>query len=468
VAGLSGRLSAPTLAALRKLRYTELMPIQAAALTPLMEGRDVVGTAQTGSGKTAAFLIPAFELLHREGFAPADGTGVLVVCPTRELSMQTYAVMEVFAKKHKVSYGIVTGGAGKEAEKEGLAKGMNILVATPGRILDHLKNTRFQLNNLKCLVLDEADRMLGLGFEEEMKRLLEYLPTERQTVMFSATRNSKTDSLTKLALKANPVEIDVDKDKQAATVDKLDQYYLVCEPEDRLSMLFSFLTHKKGEKIMVFFSSCDAVKFYSELLSICSIKVLTIHGKKKQDKRSETFFKFRDAESGGVLLCTDVAARGWDVPDVDWILQYDPPEDPKEYIHRVGRTARAGRSGKALILLSAEELPFVDFLRESRVTVNRAAAPPEALCGVQRQIEELVQREMNLLLSAKEAFKSCLATYNKHQMKNIFDKNKLDKDKLARSFGLSKAPEAKVVDGLKLSRNSSYNRPRHNPYQRHK
>ncbi|CAH1962718.1 unnamed protein product [Acanthoscelides obtectus] len=329
-----------TLKAIEDMGFTTMTEIQARSIPPLLEGRDLVGSAKTGSGKTLAFLIPSVELIYKLKFMPRNGTGVIIISPTRELSMQTFGVLKELMKYHHHTYGLVMGGTARQTEAQKLSKGINILVATPGRLLDHLQNTPdFLYKNLQCLVIDEADRILEVGFEEEMKQIINLLPKRRQTMMFSATQNKKTDALTALALKKEPVYVGVDDSKAEATVSGLEQGYVVCPSEKRLLILFTFLKKNRKKKVMVFFSSCMSVKYHHELFNYIDLPVMCIHGKQKQTKRTTTFFQFCNAETG-ILLCTDVAARGLDIPAVDWIVQYDPPDDPKEYIHRVGRTAR--------------------------------------------------------------------------------------------------------------------------------
>ncbi|KAI2524859.1 DDX18 isoform 3, partial [Pan troglodytes] len=209
----------------------------------------------------------------------------------------------------------------------------------------------FMYKNLQCLVIDEADRILDVGFEEELKQIIKLLPTRRQTMLFSATQTRKVEDLARISLKKEPLYVGVDDDKANATVDGLEQ-------------------KNRKKKLMVFFSSCMSVKYHYELLNYIDLPVLAIHGKQKQNKRTTTFFQFCNADSG-TLLCTDVAARGLDIPEVDWIVQYDPPDDPKEYIHRVGRTARGlnGR-GHALLILRPEELGFLRYLKQSKVPLS--------------------------------------------------------------------------------------------------
>nr|CAH7728301.1 unnamed protein product [Callosobruchus chinensis] len=376
-----------TLKAIEDMGFTTMTEIQARSIPPLLEGRDLVGSAKTGSGKTLAFLVPSVELIYKLKFMPRNGTGVIIISPTRELSMQTFGVLKELMKYHHHTYGLVMGGTARQTEAQKLSKGINILVATPGRLLDHLQNTPdFLYKNLQCLVIDEADRILEVGFEEEMKQIINLLPKRRQTMLFSATQNKKTDALTALALKKEPVYVGVDDSKAEATVSGLEQGYVVCPSEKRLLILFTFLKKNRKKKVMVFFSSCMSVKYHHELFNYIDLPVMCIHGKQKQTKRTTTFFQFCNAETG-ILLCTDVAARGLDIPAVDWIVQYDPPDDPKEYIHRVGRTARGeGGSGHALLILRPEELGFLRYLKQAKVPLNEFEFSWSKIADIQPQV----------------------------------------------------------------------------------
>lgn len=385
---LQGRVSDATLSAVKEMGFEKMTEIQARSIPPLLEGRDLVGAARTGSGKTLAFLIPVVELIHKLKFMPRNGTGAVIISPTRELSMQTFGVLkELIDGHHHQTYGLLMGGANRQIEGEKLAKGLNIIVATPGRLLDHLQNTPdFLYKNLQILVIDEVDRILEIGFEEDMKQIVNLLPKRRQTMLFSATQTEKTEALSKLALKKEPIYVGVDDHKEEATVDGLEQGYIVCPSDKRLLVLFTFLKKNRKKKVMVFFSSCLSVKYHHELFNYIDLPVTSIHGKQKQAKRTTTFFQFCNAESG-ILLCTDVAARGLDIPSVDWIVQYDPPDDPKEYIHRVGRTARGeGSSGHALMILRPEELGFLRYLKQAKVSLNEFDFSWTKIADIQLQV----------------------------------------------------------------------------------
>ncbi|XP_068663475.1 DEAD-box ATP-dependent RNA helicase 27-like isoform X2 [Aristolochia californica] len=243
---------------------------------------------------------------------------------------------------------------------------------------------------------------------------------ERQTALFSATQTQQVQDLARVSLK-NPVYIGVDDGRSKATVDGLQQGYCVVPAARRFILLYSFLKRNLSKKVMVFFSSCNSVKYHSELLKYIQLECFDIHGKLKQQKRTSTFFDFCKAEKG-ILLCTDVAARGLDIPAVDWIVQYDPPDEPKEYIHRVGRTARGeGGKGRAFLFLMPEELQFLQYLRES-----------------------LVETNYYLNKSAKEAYRSYILAYNSHSMKDIFNVHRLDFKAIAASFCFSNPPKVEL------------------------
>ena len=352
-------LSSKTMQAIEDMKFEDMTEIQQRGIPPLLAGRDVLGAAKTGSGKTLAFLIPAVEMLSALRFKPRNGTdhkgnhriiwvdkhigtGVIVVSPTRELALQIFGVARELLAHHTQTYGIVIGGANRRAEVEKLAKGVNLLIATPGRLLDHLQNTQgFIYKNIKALIIDEADRILEVGFEDEMKQIVKILPKEvtyhshaydqcrtnarlvcrkllmfgfqeRQTMLFSATQTTKVEDLARISLRPGPLYVNVDHEKEHSTVEGLEQGYVICDSDKRFLLLFSFLKRNLKKKILVFLSSCACVDYHSELLNYIDLPVLALHGKMKQQKRTNTFFEFCNAKQG-TLICTDVAARGLDV-----------------------------------------------------------------------------------------------------------------------------------------------------------
>ena len=241
-------------------------------------------------------------------------------------------------------------------------------------------------------------------------------------MLFSATSTKKTEDLIKLALKKEPMYVGLDEkvdESKVATVSGLEQGYVICPSEKRLLLLFTFLKKNKKKKVMVFFSSCMSVKYHNELFNYIDLNVMCIHGKQKQTKRTTTFFQYCNADSG-ILLCTDVAARGLDIPDVDWIVQFDPPDDPREYIHRVGRTARGeGGKGHALLILRPEELGFLRYLRQANVPLNEFEFSWSKVSDIQPQLEKLTSKNYFLNLSAKEAFKAYVRAYESHGLKQV-------------------------------------------------
>ncbi|XP_032076376.1 ATP-dependent RNA helicase DDX18 [Thamnophis elegans] len=448
---LNDLVSENTLKGIADMGFTHMTEIQHKSIKPLLEGRDILAAAKTGSGKTLAFLIPAIELIYKLKFMPRNGTGVLILSPTRELAMQTYGVLKELMMHHVHTYGLIMGGSNRSVEVQKLGNGINIIVATPGRLLDHLQNTPgFLYKNLQCLIIDEADRILEVGFEEEMKQIIKLLPKRRQTMLFSATQTRKVEDLARISLKKEPLYVGVDDNKETATVEGLEQGYVICPSEKRFLLLFTFLKKNRKKKLMVFFSSCMSVKYHYELLNYIDLPVLAIHGKQKQTKRTTTFFQFCNADSG-ILLCTDVAARGLDIPEVDWIVQYDPPDDPKEYIHRVGRTARGinGR-GHALLILRPEELGFLRYLKQARVPLSEFEFSWSKISDIQSQLEKLIEKNYFLHKSAQEAYKAYIRAYDSHSLKQIYNVHNLDLIKVALSFGF------KVPPFVDLNVNSSH------------
>ncbi|KAJ6627146.1 DEAD-domain-containing protein [Mycena sp. CBHHK59/15] len=423
-------LSEQTNRALSDMGFTTMTPVQQKSIPLLLAGKDVLGAARTGSGKTLAFLIPAVELLHRLKFKPINGTGIIIVSPTRELALQIFGVAKELMAYHSQTFGILIGGANQRAETEKLVKGVNLIVATPGRLWDHLEHTKgFVFRNLKALVIDEADRILEIGFEEQMKRIIAILPNEnRQSMLFSATQTTKVADLARISLRPGPVHIDVDKEESTSTVSTLSQGYV--------------------KKVIVFFSSCNSVKYHAELLNYIDVPVLDLHGKQKQQKRTNTFFEFMNAESG-ILLSTDVAARGLDIPRVDWIIQFDPPDDPRDYIHRVESS-----------FLLESELGFLRYLKEAKVPLNEFSFPADRIANVQSQLEKLLQKNYFLHQSAKDGFRSYLQSYASYSLKKIFDVNALDLAKVGKAFGFSVPPRVSVNIGTAKETSSGKGRKR--------
>ncbi|XP_004749344.1 ATP-dependent RNA helicase DDX18-like [Mustela putorius furo] len=277
-----------------------------------------------------------------------------------------------------------------------------------------------------------------VGFGEELKQIIKLLPTHRETMLFSATQTRKVEDLARISLKKEPLYVGVDDNKANAAVDGLEHGY--CPSEKRFLLLFTFLKKNEKKKLMVFFSSCKSVKYHYELPNYIDLPVLAIHGRQKQNKRTTTFFQFCNADSG-ILLCTDVAARGLDIPEVNRIVQYDPPGDPKEHIHHVGRIARGlnGR-GHALLILRPEELGFLHYLKQSKVPLSEFQFSWPQISDIQSQLEKLIEKNYFLHKSAQEAYKSYIRAYDSHSLKQIFNVNNLNLPQVALSFGFKVPP----------------------------
>lgn len=426
---------------LRENNFEVLTQIQAKCIPHLLNGRDVLAAAKTGSGKTLAFLVPAIDTLYSVKFVPRNGVGALVISPTRELAQQIYDVLRKVTEYVSQTTAVTVGGINRRPEAERLAKGVNILVATPGRLLDHMQNTKgFVFHNLVNLTIDEADRIMEVGFEEEINMIIRLLPKKRQTALFSATQTRKVADLARLSL-TKPVFVEIKSEDNVATVSGLQQGYVMVPAQSRFLLLFTFLKRNRDKKVMVFVSSCNCVKFYDELLNYIDVPVACIHGQKKQASRTSTYYNFCAADRG-ILLCTDVAARGLDIPRVDWIVQFDPPDEPKEYIHRVGRTARgADGKGKALLFLMPEELGFLMYLRKAGVPVSEYSFPVSKLANIQTQLERVIEKNYHLHRSSRDAYRSYMHAYAAHSAKDCFDVHKLDLAQVAKAFGFGAPPK---------------------------
>lgn len=449
-------LSEATMKAIKDMGFKNMTPVQQKCIPVALKGEDILGAAKTGSGKTLAFLIPAVELLVRSGFKPRNGTGVLIISPTRELALQIYGVTRELCKYHIFTHTLVMGGANMRPEQEKLSTGVNLLVGTPGRILDHLEHcTTWNYKNLVSLIIDEADRILEMGFEDQLRAIIKRLPpTPRQTLLFSATQTKNVKDIAVLSMSGTPIYIGVDDTNTTSTAEGVEQGYVVCPSEHRFLLLFTFLKRNLKKKVIVFFSTCAATQFYTELLNYIDIPVVELHGKQKQNKRTTTFFEFCNATQG-IMLCTDVAARGLDIPSVDWIIQFDPPEEPKEYIHRVGRTARGGgKKGRALLFLLPQELGFLKYLKQARIPLNEYEFPQNKISRVQNQLEKVVSENYYLHKSAREAYRSYMQGYAQHTLKSCFNVAALDVLAVSKSFGFDAPPKVHLKISLKSQKNT--------------
>lgn len=325
--------------------------IQVEAIPHALEGKDLIGLAQTGSGKTGAFALPILQALLD---AP-QAFFACVLSPTRELAIQIGEQFEALGSGIGVKCAVVVGGVDMMQQTSALAKRPHIVVGAPGRLLDHLSNTKgFSLRTLKYLVLDEADKLLNKEFEKSVNEILNVIPRERRTYLFSATMTSQVHKLQRACLR-NPVKIEVAS--KYSTVDTLKQQYRLVPAKYKECYLVYILTEMSGSTSMVFTRTCDSTRLMALMLRNLGLRAIPISGQMTQSKRLGALNKFKSGECN-ILVCTDVASRGLDIPAVDMVINYDIPTHSKDYIHRVGRTARAGRSGVAISLINQYELEW--------------------------------------------------------------------------------------------------------------
>ncbi|XP_055328636.1 probable ATP-dependent RNA helicase DDX47 isoform X2 [Paramacrobiotus metropolitanus] len=307
--------------------------------------RDIIGLAETGSGKTGAFALPILQSLLND----KQRLYALVLTPTRELAIQISEQFEALGAAIGVQCAVIVGGIDMVSQAVTLAKKPHIIIATPGRLVDHLENTKgFHLKSLKYLVMDEADRILNMDFETEVNKILENVPRERRTFLFSATMTSKVAKLQRASLQ-DPVKVEVSSKYQ--TVDKLIQSYIFIPMKHKDVYLVHILNEMAGNSFMVFCATCNTTQRIALMLRNLGLMAIPLHGQMSQNKRLGSLNKFK-AKSRSILIATDVASRGLDIPHVDVVINYDIPTHSKDYIHRVGRTARAGRAGKAITLVT--------------------------------------------------------------------------------------------------------------------
>ncbi|CAK7240724.1 MAG: ATP-dependent RNA helicase dbp4 [Sporothrix thermara] len=451
-------LSQPTAAGLRDSHYESLTDIQARAIPTALRGSDILGAAKTGSGKTLAFIVPVLEKLYRARWTELDGLGALIISPTRELSAQIFEVLRKVGRHHGFSAGLVIGGKSLQEEAERVGR-MNILVCTPGRMLQHLDQTAtMDVNNLQMLVLDEADRIMDMGFKADVDALVEHLPTSRQTLLFSATQSRKVSDLARLSLKS-PEYIAVHEAAVAATPTQLQQHYVVTPLPEKLDTLYGFIRANLKSKMIVFFSSGKQVRFTYEAFRQMQpgISLLHLHGRQKQVARLEILKRFASAKHA-CLFATDVVARGVDIPMVDWVVQVDCPEDADTYIHRSGRTARYQSAGKAILFLDpSEEAGMLKRLEQKKVPIKKVNVREKKRQNIQDQLQNMCFQQYDVKYLAQKAFISYTRSVHLQKDKEVFKLDELDLEGFARSLGLAGAPQIKFRKGedLKKLKNQS-------------
>ncbi|XXQ29817.1 ATP-dependent RNA helicase [Plasmodiophora brassicae] len=503
-----------------KLQISKPTQVQSLSIPHLLKGGDVLVQSQTGSGKTLAFLLPILNSLVAESRPRVTremGTLALVLSPTRELCLQTHAVFSRLTQRYpQIVAGVVMGGQKMKSEKASLRKGVTVLVCTPGRLLDHIQNTAaFNISNCEFFILDEADRLLDLGFEKDLQAISDALKATTninrlQCALFSATLDKRVKKLGSIFLK-DPVTVECSLATRnqpsnsgsmlgvEGAVDipsGLMQGYVTVPDRLRLVALCSFLrwkirTYSGGDdfKAIVFVSTCDQVEFYHQLFTyacwppqadpnqqleegdqelvgefvdqlrdpLIPAPLFKLHGSMSAQERNQVFSQFRKCK-GGVLLCTDVAARGLDLPSLDWIIQFNPPADFADYIHRIGRTARLGRRGRSLIILSQPEAKFATTLQENHIKLDKLDCTDLlrtlqqetqqqdlgdcTYASMAKQFVRLVEIEPSLKVLGASAFTSYMRAYAAYPraLRSILSAHNLHLGHVASSFGLREPP----------------------------
>ncbi|KAF2465572.1 ATP-dependent rRNA helicase SPB4 [Lindgomyces ingoldianus] len=499
---LTPALSEWILDAILFLGFTKTTPVQEAAIPMFMGNKDVVVEAVTGSGKTLAFLIPVVErLLRLDAPIKKHHVGAVIISPTRELATQIYTVLLSLLRFHapsatlmshedekdieeadadstppqkfptstlKVIPQLLLGGAVTPAQDMSafLKRSPNILIGTPGRLLELLSSPHVHCpqSSFDALVLDEADRLLDLGFKEDLQKILSRLPKQRRTGLFSASVSEAVDQLVRVGLR-NPVRIAV-KVKARSTIggqsgvegkleDKrtpasLQMSYIVTPPSHKLPTIQKLLTslQPKPHKSILYLATCYSVDYFQHILPSIfpGQTIIPLHGKHPDKVRRKNFSKFVDSLTASILLTTDVAARGLDIPSVDLVLQFDPPSDPKTFIHRCGRAGRAGRKGLAITFLTpGREEDYIEFLRVRQTPITPLTTPSILISSTDaktasRQIREVVTGDRTLYDKAQRGFVSWVRAYSKHAASSIFRISDLDWADLGHAWGLLKLP----------------------------
>ncbi|CAF1050162.1 unnamed protein product [Rotaria sordida] len=466
---------------LKGKNFNKMTPVQAITIPLFLQHKDVCVEAVTGSGKTLAFVVPILEMLLKkytnENNFDKYHIHSLIISPTRELAQQTFDITNEFIQsfddqKH-FSCILFVGGTKHEYDiKQFQNNGGTIVIATPGRFEELLKtkNNSFNLisnlKSLEILILDEADRLLDLGFLTSLNTIFDALPKQRRTGLFSATQTDELEKLIRAGLR-NPVRITVKQTGSAAdqrTPSTLKNFYMICEPNEKLSQLIHFINEQRPAKIMIFFSTCACVQYFGSILKYLfrlstSTNIYSIH-RKLRNKRLHVIEQFRSEISTTtttILLCTDIVARGIDLPDVDWVIQFDPPTTVVQFVHRCGRTARLGKLGNALLMLLPNEAAYVNFLLNSqKVPLNEMiTADINTIENVVPIVRQLAISDKAIYDRSKQAFVSYVQAYAKHECSLLLRLKELDLCGVAEGafalVHLPKMPEFKNRDTSKFN-----------------
>ena len=343
-------LSAPLLRAIAEAGYETPSPIQAKAIPPVLEGRDLMGCAQTGTGKTAAFALPMLDRLNAAKPRKPGAIRALILTPTRELALQIGESFAAYGKYQKLRATVIFGGVGQAPQVEAIKKGVEILIACPGRLNDLVGQGLVDLSNIEIFVLDEADRMLDMGFFDDIMQIVKQMPTKRQTILFSATLPPKIRQLAKQILK-DPAEINIAISKPNEAII---QSAYICYETQKMTIIQELFSKPNRKKTIIFSSSKQKVKDLAYSLKRMKLNVAAMHSDLEQEQREAVMLDFKNGKTD-ILVATDIVARGIDIDDIGLVINYDVPHDPEDYIHRIGRTARANADGVAITFVCEPE-----------------------------------------------------------------------------------------------------------------
>lgn len=452
--------------AVKLLGFDQMTPVQAAAIPLLSANKDVIAEANTGSGKTLAFLLPLLVRLQKLESEPSRGQmNAIIVEPTRELANQTHKILQelisLSPEPESIRSQLVTGGnqsSRMEDIQVFLENRPHVLVATPGRLLELLQAQHVNTKALDLLVFDEGDRLLDLAADQTIPKILALLPKQKRCALFSATMNADIiRDIVTMGMR-NPVRIKV---SAAQTPDKLEIQYVNygSDPMDKMPSALNLLATTEFRKAIVYLPTCVSVTHWYQVFQLFDLNVdaiYSLHGKLLQKPRQKTLDKFTSSLEKCVLLTTDVAARGLDIPDVDFVLQLDPPTDPNMFVHRAGRTGRAGKHGLCTVFLNADlEMGYVDFMRVRQVTLveGKTAAGSISREQYERTLQEFTRSDRAHHDLAVRSFLSTVRSYMKHTASSIFRVDSLDLPGLARSFGVLRMPRMPELKNREIANN---------------
>jgi ATP-dependent RNA helicase DDX55/SPB4 len=439
------------------LQFKNMTLVQEATLPVFLTSKDVIVEAVTGSGKTLCFLVPILQFLIKNRHDIGTKIASIIIAPTRELAEQITKVLDLFLNnindhyQTRLSSQLIIGGSSVEFDLSKTQKnGANVIVGTPGRLQELFTNYPYLYNtkNVEILVMDEADRLLDMGFETTLNSILSLLPKQRKTGLFSATMSESLDEWSRVGLR-NPVRItktEYFKDEKQRIPTSLKIYYTITTAREKWDTLEAILRENSEKKIILYVATCAVVDYYFKVVGkwdrFKEFNFYSLHGKMDPKRRGVVYEKFSSAKKS-VLICTDIAARGLDFPDIDYVIQYDPPQDPKSFSHRCGRTARIGKEGAAVVFLDPKEDTFVEFLKIRKVPMEPLELDLKEL-EEEKYYQELVeinQSDRDIYEKSIKAFVSWIRYYNEHQANFIFNLKKLDLAQVAKTFGLFRLPK---------------------------